>query len=89
MGRGHEGVLTEEDGRFARPAAAVVSAVAMRPALKATVMRVDVVGGEGGNGAGGIAVAGVKVSCGGSPRTVSRQLSGRCAIVRMVATAGS
>ena len=38
--------------RFARAAAAVVWAVEMRPELKATVMRVDVVGLRAGMGPG-------------------------------------
>ena len=45
-------------------------------------------GFEGGNGPEGIAVAGVTVPYGRSSRAVSRQLSSRCAVVRMVATAG-
>ena len=71
---GHEGVLREEDGEVCARSG---WAVAMRPALKAAVIRVDV---EGGNGA---------ISRPGSSRMVSRQLSGRCAVVRMVATVGS
>ena len=38
VGRGHEGVLTEEDDEVARAAAAAVWAVEMRPELKATVI---------------------------------------------------
>ena len=52
VGRGHEGVLTGEAAKFARAAAAVVWAVEMRPALKATVMRVDVLGSRAGMGPG-------------------------------------
>ena len=52
-------------------------------------LRVDVVASRAGTGLGGIAVAGVTVPCGRSSRTVNRQLSSRCAVVRMVATAGS
>ena len=63
VGRGHGGVLTEEDGEVARAAAAVVWAVEMRPALKATVMRVDVVDSRAGMGPGGIAAAGARVTC--------------------------
>ena len=74
VGRGYEGVLTEEDSEVAR-AAAAVRAVAMRPALKATVVRVAGVGSRAGMGPG-------------SWRTVSWRLAGRCAAVRMVATAG-
>ena len=63
VGRGHEGVLTEAAARFARAAAAVVWRCGW--SLKATVMRVDVVGSRAGMGPGGIAVAGVRVSCEG------------------------
>ena len=63
VGRGHEGVLTEEGGEVARATAAVVWAVEMRPALKATVMRMDVVDSRAGTGPGGIAAAGARVTC--------------------------
>ena len=55
--------MTEVAARFARAAAAAAWAVEMRPALKATVMRVDVAGGrqDGHDGgvAGGVPVSGV------------------------------
>ena len=45
-------------------------------------------GSRAGTGPGGYRGSGVTVSCGRSSGTVRRQLSSRCAVVRMVATAG-
>ena len=87
--RGHEGVLTEEDGEVCARGGCGGVGCGDAAAAEGDGDAGGCLGLEGGNGAGGIAVAGVKVSCGGSPRTVSRQLSGRCAVVRMVATAVS
>ena len=89
VGRGHEGVLTGEDGEVC--ARGGCGGVGRGDA--ATAEGDGDAGGcrglEGGNGAGGYRGSGGEGLCGRSPRTVSRQLSGRCAFVRMVATAVS
>ena len=87
--RGHEGVLTEEDGEVCARGGCGGVGCGDAAGAEGDGDAGGCRGLEGGNGTGGIAVAGVKVSCGRSSRTVSRQISGRCAFVRMVATAGS
>ena len=89
VGRGHESVLTGEDGEVCARGGCGGVGCGDAAGAEGDGDAGGCRGLEGGNGAGGIAVPGVRVSCGRSSRTVSRQLSGRCAVVRMVATAGS
>ena len=98
VGRGHEGVLTGEDGEVCAGGGCGGVGCGDAAGAEGDGDAGGCRGLEGGNGAGRyrgsggeglVRYAELRIACGRSSRTASRQLSGRCAVVRMVATAGS